>query len=324
MSLKPTVTLHGALPVLQPEYFSSDIFVVPLRLDIEKLLTEFTRRLRNHSDHCGLAEPVTNNATDQNGIFKDNSLKTFISFWTSSDWKFMHLRCLDAIGRTAFVRIVHRIFLEASITCADEFMRLGALYGLYTFHMTQPSQLHRVLEIPVPLDHLLQFSQLPLTFQYPHKLVATHLISTLISQHTFRLLPVSSLRPMNPTILPQTFIAISTTAQDTTPRGPGRVTVTNRLRTAKRAVDELQAFLDGDSSHVAPTTSGSPPSFTDYTSLRALMTDTAGPETIDNAIRETGQNLRNAEDILAREGMAVEVDPEIRNGQLLGLVRDGT
>ncbi|KAH7335408.1 hypothetical protein B0J17DRAFT_74925 [Rhizoctonia solani] len=190
--------------------------------------------------------------------------------------------------------------------------------------MTQPSQLHRVLEIPIPLDHLQWFFQLPLTFQHPHKLVSTHLISTLISQHTFRLLPVSSLRPMNPTTLPQTFVAISTTTQDTTPRGPGRVTVTNRPRTAKRAVDELKAFLDGDSSRMAPRASGSLPSFADYTSLRALMTDAASPETIDNAIRETSQNLRNAEDILAREGMAVEVDPELRNGQLLGLVRDTT
>ncbi|CAE6417852.1 unnamed protein product [Rhizoctonia solani] len=129
---------------------------------------------------------------------------------------------------------------------------------------------------------------------------------------------------MNPTILPQTFVAISTTDQDTMPRGPGRVTVTNRLRTAKRAVDELQAFLDGNSSHMAPRDCGSLPSFGDYTSLRALMTGAAGPETIDNAVRETSQNLRNAEDILVREGMTVEVDPELRKGQLLGLVRDTT
>ncbi|KAG8763377.1 hypothetical protein FRC11_004252 [Ceratobasidium sp. 423] len=236
MSLKPTVALHGALPVLQPEYFSSDLFVVPLRLDLESLLTEFARRLRNHSDHCGLAEPAASNATDQNGIFKDNSLNTFKSCWESSDWKFMHLRCLDAIGRTTFLRIVHRTFLEYL----------------------------------------------------------------------------------------QTFVAISTTGQDTTPRGPGRVTVTNRLRTARRAVDELQAFLDGDSSHTDPRDSRSLPSFTDYTSLRALMTGAAGPEIIDNAVRETSQNLRNAEDILVREGMTVEVDPELRNGQLLGLVHDTT
>ncbi|KAL5633333.1 hypothetical protein ACGC1H_003735 [Rhizoctonia solani] len=324
MSLKPTVTLHGALPVLQPEYFSSDLFVTPLRLDIENLLTEFARRLQNHSDHCGLAEPAASNATDPNGIFRNNSLKIFLSCWASSDWKFMHLRCLDAIGRTAFLRTVHRTFLEASITFSDELMRLGALYGLYTFHMTQPSQLHRVLEIPIPLDHLQQFFKLPLTFQHPHMLVATHLISTLISQHTFRLLPVSGLRPMNPTMLPQTFVAISTISQDTMPRGPGRVTVTNRLRMGKRAVDELQTFLDGDTSHMAPRAPGSFPSFTDYTSLRTLMMDAAGPETIDNAIRETSQNLRNAEDILVREGMAVEVDPELRNGQLLGLVHDAT
>ncbi|CAE7233173.1 unnamed protein product [Rhizoctonia solani] len=122
-------------------------------LNIENLLTEFARRLRDHSDHCGLAEAATSNATDLNGIPKDNSLKTFISCWTYSNWKLMHLRCLDAIGRVAFLGTVHRAFLEASITSSDEFMRLGALYGLYTFHMTQPSQLHRILEIPIPLGN---------------------------------------------------------------------------------------------------------------------------------------------------------------------------
>ncbi|QRW16999.1 small nuclear RNA activating complex (SNAPc), subunit SNAP43 [Rhizoctonia solani] len=111
---------------------------------------------------------------------------------------------------------------------------------------------------------------------------------------------------MNPTVLPQTFVAISTTDQDTTTRGPGRVTVTNRLRTAKRAG--------------LWTT----PIFGDYMSLRTLMADAAGPEIIDNAVQETSQNLRNAEDILVREGMTVEVDPELRKGQLLGLVRDTT
>jgi hypothetical protein len=111
MSLKPSVTLHGALPILQPEYFASDLFVAHLRLDIENLLTEFARRLRNHSDHCGLAEATTSNAADQNGILDGNSLSTFKSCWMDSDWKFMHLRCLDAIGRTAFLRVVHRAFL---------------------------------------------------------------------------------------------------------------------------------------------------------------------------------------------------------------------
>ncbi|KAF8705576.1 hypothetical protein RHS03_05499, partial [Rhizoctonia solani] len=129
---------------------------------------------------------------------------------------------------------------------------------------------------------------------------------------------------MNPTVLPQTFVAISTTDQDTTTRGPGRVTVTNRLRTAKRAVDELHAFLDGNSSHIDLRDYRPLPSFGDYMSLRTLMADAAGPEIIDNAIQETSQNLRNAEDILVREGMTVEVDPELRKGQLLGLVRDTT
>lgn len=40
---------------------------------------------------------------------------------------------------------------EASLSYSDKTMRLGALYGLYTFYMTQPAQLHKISHIPVPL-----------------------------------------------------------------------------------------------------------------------------------------------------------------------------
>lgn len=123
---------------------------------------------------------------------------------------------------------------------------------------------------------------------------------------------------MNPTVLPQTFVAISNTDQNA--RGPGRVTLSNRLRTAKRAVDDLQAFLDKDSSPASGDV-GSLSAFTAYTSLRMLMMDAVGSEATNTAIQETSQNLRNAEEILIQEGVAVEVDPELRRGQLLGLVR---
>jgi hypothetical protein len=172
------------------------------------------------------------------------------------------------------------------------------------------------------VDHLLQLFQLPLNFECPDKLVATHLITTLISHRAFRVLPASDLRPMNPTVLPQTFVAISTTDQDTRPRGPGRVTLTNRLRTAKRAVDELHALLDGDDSHMISKDIAPLPSSTDYTHLRALMIAAAGPEIATEAVQETSQNLRNAEVMVAQGGVTVEVDPELRIGQLLDLVRD--
>ncbi|KAG9123488.1 hypothetical protein FRC07_014878 [Ceratobasidium sp. 392] len=249
MSLKPTVTLHGALPVLQLEYYYSDLFLTPLRLDLDKLLTDFARCLLNKPDQGGLA--ASSSTTDQTGASPEqNSFGIFKTCWVSNHWSFMHLRCLDAIGRVAFLHVLHRMFLA------------------------------------------------------------------------FRVLPVSDLRPLNPTVLPQTFVAISTTDQDTRPRGPGRVTLTQRLRTAKRAVDELHALLDGDDSHTASQDIAPLPSSTDYTHLRALMIATASSETVAEAVRETSQNLHNAEVMLTQEGVTVEVDPELHGGQLLGLVRD--
>ncbi|QRV73989.1 small nuclear RNA activating complex (SNAPc), subunit SNAP43 [Ceratobasidium sp. AG-Ba] len=243
MTLRPTVALHGSLPALQPEFYYSDVFLAPLRLDVDKLLTDFVQRLLNKPDQDGL--PASSSPTDLTGASAEqNSFEIFKTCW------------------------------------------------------------------------------LPLNFEYPHNLVATHLIATLISNKAFRVLPISDLHPLNPTVLPQTFVEISTTDQDTRPRGPGRVTLTQRLRTAKRAVDDLRALLDRDDPHMASRDIAPPPSSVNYTHLRALMLKAAGPENVADAIRETSQTLENAEVVLAQEGVAVEVDSEIRAGRLLDLVHE--
>jgi hypothetical protein len=176
MSLKPTVALHGALPVLQPEYYYSDVFLTPLRLDLDKLLTDFVRCLLNNPDQCG--QSASSSATDQSGLSPEqNSFRIFTTCWVSNHWSFMHLRCLDAIGRVAFLHVLHRMFLgectspstliptptanqcfitglslpEASLIYQESFLKLGALYGLYTFFMTQPAQLYKLKQLPVPL-----------------------------------------------------------------------------------------------------------------------------------------------------------------------------
>ena len=178
MSLKPTVALHGSLPVLQPEFYYSDVFLTPTRLDLDKLLADFAKCMLNGSDQYGI-RGLSSNPTDQTGTPPDcSSFAIFKSCWMSSDWSFMHLRCLDAIGRVAFLHVLHRIFLgecvcfvdgehpnfrrqraqsywsstlEASLSYSNITMRLGALYGLYTFYMTQPTQLYKVTHMPVPL-----------------------------------------------------------------------------------------------------------------------------------------------------------------------------
>ncbi|KAF8605890.1 hypothetical protein BDV93DRAFT_410797, partial [Ceratobasidium sp. AG-I] len=189
---------------LQPDFYYSDVFVTPIRSDLDKLLAGFAKCLLNGSDQHGI-RGLSSNAADQTGIPPDcNSFAIFKTCWVSSNWSLMHLRCLDAIGRVAFLHVLHRMFLEASLSCSDNTMRLGALYGLYTFYMTQPTQLHKITHVPVPLvDDLLRLFQLPLNFEHPHKLVATHLITTLISQKVFSISPRSDLRPLNPTTLPQ-------------------------------------------------------------------------------------------------------------------------
>lgn len=116
MSLKPTVALHGSLPVLQPEFYCSDIFVIPIRSDLDKLLADFARCLLNGSDQHGL-RGLSSNIADQTAIPPVcDSFAMFKTCWMSSDWRFMHLRCLDAIGRVAFLHVLHRMFL-GEYTC---------------------------------------------------------------------------------------------------------------------------------------------------------------------------------------------------------------
>ena len=95
--------------------------------------------------------------------------------------------------------------------------------------------------------------------------------------------------------------------------------LSNRLRTAKRAVDQLYALLDGGDPHMA---SRDIPSSTNYTHLRTVMIEAAGSEIVQDAVQETGQNLRNAEAMLVREGVAVNVDSDLRRGYLLNLVQN--
>lgn len=97
------------------------------------------------------------------------------------------------------------------------------------------------------------------------------------------------------------------------------MTLSNRLRTAKRAVDQLSALLDGDDPHMTPRDI---PSSANYTDLRKVMIEAAGSEIVQDAVQETGQNLRDAEAMLVREGVAVEVDPDLRTGYLLDLVQN--
>jgi hypothetical protein len=148
--------IHGAPLTLQPEYFTSSSFVVSLREDVSTLLSSYVLSYESNSNSS-----------------QSSPFALFKSIWKGSGWINIHLRVCEATGRVAFLATVARVFLGNSSSflnrfrsglienyleqaCSNEalIMRIGALFGLYLFHFTQPETLYRQGHIPIPLGRL--------------------------------------------------------------------------------------------------------------------------------------------------------------------------
>lgn len=144
----PSATRGGI--IVQPTYFTSSLYVDSCRGDIETLVQEFSQKCRENGDH---------------------SFNLFKSIWVSSGWQWIHFKVFDAYARDAFLKVTIRLFMGTLLTCMcyykpsdgfipertkpseDVLLRVGALYGVYTFYATQPStrapRLHSVSSIEV-------------------------------------------------------------------------------------------------------------------------------------------------------------------------------
>lgn len=97
VSLAPTTQLFRALPIVQPFYYSSSLFVDPLRKDIDHLLNSFVRA-------------YADDASDSSSI-RDKPFSYFKRLWKEQKWDYAHLAVLDSRGRIAFFDTVARVFL---------------------------------------------------------------------------------------------------------------------------------------------------------------------------------------------------------------------
>jgi hypothetical protein len=80
---------------LQPAYFTSSLFVHPLRDDISTLVQTFVERYA----HDQTAQPFA--------LFK--------SIWGNHGWPWLHFKVLDARSREAFLKVTIRLFLGESL-----------------------------------------------------------------------------------------------------------------------------------------------------------------------------------------------------------------
>ena len=148
----PSPTSRGEL-ILQPNYFTSSIYVKALRHDISILI------LRYHETYSQSASSTP--------------FSLFKSLWLNQGWNCLHFKVFDDRSRRTFLDITLRLFigeichicvvhdltsvshlLERTVKTEAPFTRVAALFGLYIFFYTQIKDtvppLYSTSHIPIP------------------------------------------------------------------------------------------------------------------------------------------------------------------------------
>lgn len=267
---------------LQPSYFTSSLYVEPLREDVTTLVNLFAQR---YVETWPPTEPFA--------LFK--------RIWSEQGWCWLHFRVLDARSREAFVNVTERILVGAASAQYLGYMRYSldtsehladgepllsrvvALFALYTFHRTQPTTrnppIHSVSQIAIPLgtspvelligrnltivDIYHALRALPSSLTSPEILplqpYATYVLKVLVDAETFHILPRAELRPYKPSVLPrEVFVTeekesaiLATLAGDSTAstvgiglKKKGRPSRRDKQKKAKDALAALEKYLE--------------------------------------------------------------------------------
>jgi hypothetical protein len=143
--------------VLQPAFFTSSLYVQPLREDVLTLTARFREQ---YLEWTPSVSPFS--------IFKQ--------IWRSQGWKWLHFKVFDDRARETFLLVTTRIFLGSyqltqyifrlltlateQLTEEDPVAQVIGLFAAYTFHYTQPEKtapkLYRVNHIPIPIGRQLE------------------------------------------------------------------------------------------------------------------------------------------------------------------------
>ncbi|TFK94434.1 hypothetical protein K466DRAFT_642210 [Polyporus arcularius HHB13444] len=249
MSIAPEPSTSRGDITLQPGYFTSSLYVEPLREDLKTLTKLF-------SEQYEAAE---------------RPFELFKRLWTEHGWCWLHLRVYDGRGRQTFLRITERVFIERLASTEPLLDRLVALFALYTFHNSQPSSsappIYVAPNIAIPIDTYEEMVSLPATVTEPHLLrlrpYAVHVLTTLLDAHVLEILPHSSLRAQNPSILPREVFVVEGQETPTVlqPEGAvdeegispskkkpkkkkGRPSKRDKARKAKDALASLEKYVD--------------------------------------------------------------------------------
>jgi hypothetical protein len=181
MSTSPAPSVTRGDILLQPSYFTSTLYVNPLREDVAQLVQIFAQAYLNqdvsHIDEDIVVQPVIDTPvfpSAGDSIAPKASEQPFAFFkklWNDYGWSWLHVKVLDGRARESFIKVVLRCFsgiftrsnfpkatnrhTEYFVDNINPLAQAVALFGMYTFFMTQPSTLgpalYAVKYIPLPL-----------------------------------------------------------------------------------------------------------------------------------------------------------------------------
>ncbi|KAF9076118.1 hypothetical protein BDP27DRAFT_1313924 [Rhodocollybia butyracea] len=233
MSLLAPFTSAGRGDItLQPAFFTSSLYVNPFRDDIRTLI---------HAYH---------------ELYSQSPQKPFALFkaiWRTQGWEWLHFKVFDSPSREALVNVSHRLFLERSVKTEAPFTRVVALFGLYTFFSTQPSNsllpLYAVQHISIPSDQYSSLLLLPtnLTTEklLPLQPYVSHILDCLVKSEVFHIIPSSELNAFNPRQLPREIYvdSISSEPNLSTSKKAGRPSRRDKAKKAKSALDGIDKWM---------------------------------------------------------------------------------
>ncbi|KAF8807740.1 hypothetical protein BYT27DRAFT_7189838 [Phlegmacium glaucopus] len=195
MSIAPAPSASRGELILQPNYFTSSVYVKALRHDISILI------LRYHEIYSQSAS--------------SNPFDLFKILWLSQGWNWLHFKVFDDRSRQTFLDITFRLFLERTVKTEAPFIRVAALFGLYIFFYTQikdtTPRIYSTRHIPIPADHYISLKNLPEVVATTHirnlQSYTTFILSCLWKDQVFFILPKNELGPLNPRDLPRELFA---------------------------------------------------------------------------------------------------------------------
>ncbi|KAI0669784.1 hypothetical protein C8Q78DRAFT_144601 [Trametes maxima] len=246
MSIAPEPSVSRGDITIQPSYFTSSLYVNPLREDISTLIRAFSVQCEKTM----------------------RPFELFKQLWIEQGWSWLHLRIHDGRARQSFIKVTERLFIEKLNEAEDPLTRTAALFSLYTFHNTQPSSsappIHSVSHIEIPIDAYQSMLTIPTALEDPGlqtlKPYAVYILTNVLDAQVFHILPDSPLNAQNPSKVPREVLLMdghvvfeasyaSTQYQQkgtggAGPKKKGRPSKRDKIRKTKEALVSLEKYVD--------------------------------------------------------------------------------